>query len=335
MNNIKHLFIAVALSWLVIFMGTTGYMIIEGWSMMDAMYMTMITISTVGFSEVHQVSLPGRVFTIALVLLGVGFSMYTAGAVVQLMVEGQIRTIMGRKRLDKKISRLKGHFIVCGYGRIGRVLCRHLLDQNTAGLVAIEKEPELAPVMEQDNMLYLSGDATDELLLRRAGIENAAALVAVLTSDAENVFLVLTARQLNPKLFIMARASGERSLPKLKAAGADCIESPHEMGAVSMAQRLLRPTVTSFLNFAISDRRTDIQMEEIPVAPFSPLANVTLKDSGIRQEFDLIIIAVSKPDGSMAFNPSFETIITPGETLIAVGQAHNLRRLEKKLNVKG
>jgi voltage-gated potassium channel len=180
--------------------------------------------------------------------------------------------------------------------------------------------------------LYISGDAADEACLIKAGIQRAEGLVAVLATDTDNVFLVLTARQLSPELKIVARASLEASKNKLKAAGADSVESPYEMGAASMAQRIIRPTVTNFLDLAFAHTRKDILMEEIPVSDLSKLVNVQLKDSGIRQDFNLIIIAIKKLDGGMLFNPSFEAAIMPGDTVIAVGEVENLQKLAKILN---
>jgi voltage-gated potassium channel len=199
-------------------------------------------------------------------------------------------------------------------------------------LVVIDKDPELIPVMENDGVLYVTGEAGDETNLIKAGILRAKGLIAVLATDTENVFLVLTARQLAPELFIIARASQEEAKSKLKAAGADTVESPYEMGAVSMAHRIVRPTVTSFLDFAFAHTRKDIQMEEIPVDASSSLVHVMLKDSGIRQNYNLIIIAIKKPDGSMMFNPSFEAVIQPEDTVIAVGEVDNLQKLERILN---
>jgi len=233
--------------------------------------------------------------------------------------------------LDKKIARLKNHYIVCGYGRIGRTLCNSLRKQ-PIDLIVVEKERELIPTMDEDQILYVSGDAAQEANLYKAGIKRAKGLIAVLATDTDNVFVVLTARQLNPDLFIFARASQNEAKSKLQAAGANKVESPYDIGALSMAQRIIRPTVTNFLDLAFAHKRKDIQMEEIPVSPSSDLANVMLKDSGIRQRYNLIIIAIKKPDDSMLFNPSFETVIEVDDTVIAVGQEENLQKLEKVLN---
>ncbi|MDF1590893.1 MAG: potassium channel protein [Desulfobacterales bacterium] len=331
MDSTRHIILSVLMAALVVIMGTVGYMLFEGWDFLDSAYMTVTTLATVGYGEVHKVSRIGQVYTMVLIIVGVGFFLYVIGAVVQFMVEGRIRTILGRRRLDKKIDKLKNHYIVCGYGRIGMVLCKSLLT-NPIDLVVIDNKPDLETELMEDGFVYVSGDATDEAILLKAGIKRAKGLIAVLGTDAENVFLVLTARQLNPDIFIMARATYSKSKSKLKAAGADKVESPYEMGAVNMAQRIIRPTVTSFLDLAFTYKNKDIQMEEIPISVSSKLANIALKDSGIRQQFNLIIIAIKKRDGSMLFNPSFETVICGGDTVIAVGEENNLQKLEKILN---
>jgi voltage-gated potassium channel len=330
MDSTRHLLLSVLLALCILVLGAIGYMMIEGWDFLDAVYMTVITLTTVGYGEVHKISRIGQLYTILLIFIGVAFCLYVAGSVVQFMIEGRIRTILGRRSLDKKIDQLKNHYIICGYGRIGRVLCNQLKRKPIA-LVVIDKNRELIPILDEDKVLYLSGDATDEANLNKAGIQRAKGLVAVMATDTDNVFLVLTARQLNPDLYIIARASQYEAKSKLQAAGANKVESPYEMGAVSMAQRIIRPTVTNFLDLAFAHKRKDIQMEEIPVNSSSDLANVMLKDSGIRQQFNLIIIAIKKPDGSMLFNPSFETVIEAGDTVIAVGQEGNLQKLEKIL----
>ncbi len=331
MNSAQHLIIVSSLSVAIILLGSLGYMFIEGWTFLDGLYMTIITLTTVGYSEVRTLSSLGRIYTICLLFFGFGFFFYAAGAVVQFMVEGQIRTILGRRRLNRKIDRLRDHYVVCGYGRIGRVICKKLI-RKPIPLVVIEHNTDLVPRMEKDGVLYLTGEAADDAILLKAGIRKAKGLVAALATDADNVFLVLTARQLNPDLVIIARAGDEKAHSKLQAAGANRVESPYDMGAASMAQRILRPTVTNFLDLALSDRPKDIQMEEIPVSANSHLVGVMLKDSGIRQNYNLILIAIKKPDGSMLFNPSFEAVINIGDTVIAVGEDVNLQQLEKILN---
>jgi voltage-gated potassium channel len=257
MNNTKHLVISILLMLIVASFGTVGYVIIEGWNVLDALYMTVITLATVGYGEVHPVSFMGRIFTILLIFLGVGFTLYVISAIVQFVLEGQIREIFGRRRLDKKIAKLRNHYIVCGYGRIGRVLCKTLMEQ-PLDLVVIEKNEDRVPVMDEDKVLYISGDCIDRENIIKAGIEHAKGFIAVLATDSDNVFLILTARQLNPDVYILARSSKNESKAILLSAGADYVESPYDIGAASLAQKIIRPEVTNFLNLALGSSRKDI-----------------------------------------------------------------------------
>jgi voltage-gated potassium channel len=328
----RHFIISVLVLLAIIAFGAAGYMVIEGWNLTDALYMAIITITTVGFGEVHSISEVGRLYTIALIFLGGGFFIYGAGLVVQFFVEGSMKKILERRRLEKRISKIKDHYIVCGYGRIGKVLVKNLKNQRALQIVVVENNPELVEKMEEDKILYISGDATSEAVLLKAGIEKAKVIVAALATDAFNVFLILTAKQLNPDIFIFARTSCKESEPKLRTAGAHIVESPYEIGAMSMAQRILRPTVTSFLELAFASGNKDIQMEEIPVNPNSELVDIKLKNSEIRQRFNLILIAIKKEDGTMMFNPSHESTFKTGDTVIAAGNYENLIRFGKVLN---
>ena len=331
MDSARHIIISITVWLLIVIAGTMGYMVIEGWNLQDSFYMTVITYSTVGYGEVHNISKVGEIYTMCLIFLGVGFYLYVAGAIIQFMVEGKIRILMGRRKLDWDIDHLKDHYVVCGYGRIGKVLCETLQD---AGIdyIVIENDESLVSTMDADKVLYISGNAAEEGILLKAGITRAKGLVAALATDTDNVFLILTAKNLAPDIIVMARASGSRSKIKFEAAGADFIESPYEMGAVRMAQRIIRPSVTSFFDLAFTSKSKDIHMEEISVSASSALDNVMLKDSGIRQNYNLIIIAVKAADDTMMFNPSFETVIKAGETVLAVGEPENLKRLEAELN---
>ena len=311
--------------------GTVGYVVIEGWDFLDAFYMTVITLSTVGYGEVHQVSLTGRIFTILLVFLGVGFTLYVISAIVQFVLEGQIKKLFGRRLLDKKIEKLRNHYIVCGYGRIGRMLCNTLMKQ-PLDLVVIEKNKDLIPVMNEDKALYISGDCIDKENIIKAGIKHAKGFIAALATDSDNVFLILTARQLNPAVYILARASKNESKAILLSAGADCVESPYDIGAASLAQKIIRPEVINFLNLALGSSRKDIAMEAISVSASSNLVDVPLKDSGIRQKFNLIIMAIKRKNQEMLFNPSKTTAISQGDTVIAIGEYENLQKLAHALH---
>ena len=312
-------------------LGALGYMVIEGWSFLDAIYMTVITLATVGYGEVHEVSPTGRIFTVFLIFTGVGFFLYVAGNVVQFVVEGRIRHILGRRVLDKQISKLKDHFIVCGYGRMGRALCSYLI-QRYLDVVVIEQNVGRVPVMDNDGILYLVGEATDEAILLKAGIKRARGIIPVLGSDADNVFLVLIAKRLNPDIFVVARANQNESEKTLYDAGTDKVVSPFALGGRRMAHAILRPTVIHFLELAFADDDTDIHVEEFPVSAASKLIEVPLSESGLRQDLDLIILSVKKADGSMCFNPKASHQLEAGDTVVAVGRNKNLMQMARILN---
>ena len=330
MNKILKMELAVIIAVLIYGMGISGYMLIEKWSFLDAAYMTAITLSTVGFLEVQEPSNAGRIYTIFLIFTGVGYFLYLAGVIVQSIVEGEIRTLLGRQRLDKKIKLLEKHYIVW-YGRIGSVLC-NFIKEDTKNIVVIDQDETQAQVLEKNKLHYLIGDALDEALLIKGGIKKAGFLVAALATDTANVFLVLTARQLNPDIYIMARASSPEVGKKLLVAGANKVESPYDTGAVSMGLKLLRPTVSSFLDVALSRKSDAIQIEEIFIPKKSRYTQLALKDSGIRQNFNLIIIAIKKSSGEMIFAPHFETLLEARDTLILMGKTEDLQAFGKALN---
>lgn len=306
--------------------GTSGYMIIEGWDVIDSMFMTTITLATVGYSEVNAVSPQGRIFTVLLIIFGVSFFLYIAGNTMQFLVEGRIRVILGRRKLEKTIARLNDHYIICGYGRIGRGLCNYLRQKNLKVLI-VEKDETRIPVMEDDHVPYIIGEANEEENLEKAGIARAKGLLTVLGSDPDNVFVVLISKQLNPNLFVVARANQEMAKKTLESAGADKVISPYDLGARRMAHAILRPTVIHFLEMAFVDQNTDINFEEIPVAGNCKLINTTLMESKIRQKLDVLIIAIKKSDGTMEFNPKPDSLIQEGDTIITVGQEANLKEL--------
>ncbi|UCD33171.1 MAG: potassium channel protein [Desulfobacterales bacterium] len=331
MERTKLFFITIFLSLVLLMLGALGYMVIEGWSFLDAIYMTVITLATVGYGEVHEISPTGRIFTVFLIFSGVGFFLYVAGNVVQFVVEGRIRHILGRRVLDKQISKLKDHFIVCGYGRMGRALCSYLI-QKYLDVVVIEQNVGRVPVMDNDGILYLVGEATDEAILLKAGIKRARGIITVLGSDADNVFLVLIAKRLNPDIFVVARANQNESEKTLYDAGTDKVVSPFALGGRRMAHAILRPTVIHFLELAFADDDTDIHVEEFPVSAASKLIEVPLSESGLRQDLDLIILSVKKADGSMCFNPKASHQLEAGDTVVAVGKNTNLMQMARILN---
>ncbi len=331
MSKSRNMIFAAVMLALVVSTGTAGYMILEKWDFLDALYMTVITISTVGFNEVKPVSDPGRVLTMTILISGLGVLGYLVGSLTRTLVEGQLLQVMGRKKLERQIKALKEHYIICGYGRVGRIVCEEIKKTSPTPLVVIDRDSSVTAKLEEDGYLYILGDATEEECLFRAGIQSAKGLATALDSEADNVYITLTAKGLNPKLFILARAGRIGSEKKLLHAGANRVVSPHQIGGFRMAQALLRPTVTEFIDFAIIDPDTALSMEEIPIKPNSKLADVALVDSGIRKELDLIIVAIKKADGEMLFNPASHTRIQIGDTLIALGQRSSLIELAQLL----
>lgn len=307
--------------------GTSGYMLLEGWNFIDSLYMVMITLSTVGFMEVRPLSAMTRVMTILIILGGVGAFFYLGGSLAQMLVEGKLQTVLGKRRVLKIINELTGHYIVCGYGRIGKVVAHEIKNEGHE-VVVIEKDPEALSRLEQKNMLYINGDATEDETLLMAGLKKATCLITVLAQDASNVFVTLTANQLNPDLTIVARTDTESHVPRLKQAGAKLVFMPYSIGGLRLVQSVLRPTVTSLLDLAA---RGDInlQMEELPVAENSELVGKKVKDSGIRPQFDILVVAIKKSSGKMVFNPSPEIVIDQSDLLIALGKPENLQKLQK------
>lgn len=328
----KRLIFALIFITCVVIAGSAGYMLIEGWNCLDSLYMTVITIASVGYKEIHDLSPNGRIFTIILIISGVGSVTYALTTIAKIVVEGEIQEIFGRKRLEKKIKELKNHYIVCGYGRMGRIICRELKEKDIK-FVVIEKEPDTFESGE--DTLVLKGDATKDENLKEAGIEKAKGLISVLPTDAENLFVVLSARELNPKLFIVARAGEEGSEQKLLRAGADRVVSPYHIGGLRIAHTVLKPAVVDFIEFATKSGNIDLQMEEITVQNNSKLAGLTLDECGIGRDLGIIVVAIKKASGDMKFNPTFRTAIKAGDTLIALGEIPKLKTLEDMATAKG
>ncbi len=315
----------------ILFIGSVGYMLIEGWDFLDSLYMTVITITTVGFGEVREVTVLGRVFTIFIIFFGIGIIAYILGMVAQTMVELQVRSIIGRRKLGQKMKSMKNHYIICGYGRIGKIIARELAAKKMP-LVVIDSEPEEKQTMENEQAPYIIDDATSEEVLMEAGVDRAKGLVSVVASDADNLFITITARGLNPKIFILARADEEHTEKKLLRAGANKVVMPYLIGGHKMAQTLIKPAVTDFIDFAVGNREMGLEMGELVVSGKSRLNGATLVDSGIRQEMDVIIVAIRTKEGEMRFNPSSQTRIEAGDILISLGKSHDLEKLAAVLS---
>lgn len=310
--------------------GVAGYMLISGMGFVDALYMTVITLSTVGFGETLPLDASGRVFTISLIVCGLGVVAYAASQVVRELVEGEIRHALGRRKVQKQIAHMKGHIIVCGFGRMGAIVCKELAAK-PALFVVVENDHETVLHIEETGYLCVEGDATEDAILVEAGIERAAGLVTALSKDAENLYVVLTARELNAKLVIVARAEDGGSERKLMRAGATRVVSPYVIGGYRMAHALLRPAVLDVIDLATHDSDIELQIEEVTVVSGGFGEGETLQESGIRDRFGIIVIAIKKASGEMIFNPDAKTRIEAGDKLVVMGENPNLLGLERKV----
>ncbi len=314
----------------IILCGTFGYMFLEHLSFWDSMYLTIITIATVGYGDLVPSHPGGKVFTIFLLFAGAGLVMYTLSKITEAMVEGSLRKMLERRKMDKKIARLRDHFIICGFGRIGQVICEILEDAGRP-FVVIERDEEVLREIDQLGYISVAGEAEEDEILHVAGIERARGLIAVVSTDADNLFITLTARGLNPSLFILARSSGSRGTrTKLLRAGASKVISPYYIGARRMAQLLLRPTVTDFIDLAMYAGELGLRLEEILVSDNAAFAGKKLMESGIRKRHDIIVVAIKRHAGDMLFNPKPDTMILPGDIMIVLGEADHISALEKE-----
>lgn len=307
--------------------GTVGFHYIEHWGWFDSFYMVVITLSTVGYQEVHPLSFVGRVFCIVLIVAGVALVFLMIGAATQALLEFELFKVFGKRRMERDIATLREHYIICGAGRVGHSVA-HELARKPCPFVVIDATESSAAALDP-RWLAVVGDAANEKTLREAGIDRAAGLVAATTTDATNIYIVLTARGLNPRLKIIARATEERAERHLKTAGADVVISPYAAAGHRIAQSFLRPHLLDFLDIA-SDRSGTHQMliEEIKISPESSLAGTTVGSSGIHHRFGIMILAIRHADGNTRFNPEAPEPIQGNDHLIAMGETPQLAKLE-------
>ncbi len=330
-NTMRKYILFIAPLFLILVVGPIGYMLFENTSFLDGLYLTIITISTVGYGDIVPVTPSGRLFTVMLIFSGVGYLMYIFSQITEAMVEGGLQRFVERRKMHKKMSRLHNHYIVCGFGRIGQEISS-ILQENNRPFVVIENETEVVKEIDQLGYIELKGDASDDDILLEAGIKEARGLVAVVSTDADNLYITLTARGLNPNLFILTRSSGTPGVAKkLKRAGASKVISPYSIGARRMAQLIVRPTVVDFLDLAMQARELGLCMEELLVTAQTSFVDTTLMESGLRKKYDIIVVAIKRPDIPMIFNPGPKTKIQQDDILIVLGDNQQISALEKTL----
>jgi voltage-gated potassium channel len=309
--------------------GVLGYMVFEGWRFTDALYMTVITLTTVGYREVHVLDASGQLWTMLLLITGVGTLFYAAVSSVELVVEGTVRGYFGRRRVKAAIGRLNGHYILCGYGRVGRQVAREFAADDVP-FVIVEQDQEVLEECLAQGYLALLGEASDDEVLEEAGILRAGGLIAAVDSDADNVFVVLSARKLNPKLHIVARASSDESAAKLEIAGADRTLSPYAVGGRRLASLATQPLVVDFLDVVTrGEKGIEFRLEEFFVPEDSTIAEHTIGELKIGEKTGAIVLAIRTTEGNFDTTPSADDRLHAGDTLIVLGSRGQIERLER------
>ncbi len=306
--------------------GTMGYMFIEHWSFLESLYMTAISLTTVGFQEVRPLTDSGRIFTIFLITLGVGLFFYAISLLAEAIVEGQIKGIVERRRMEKKLNKLSNHYIVCGYGRLGKVICKELSVRKYP-VVVIDNDEETIKNAEKAGILCYKGDATLDETLLNVGIKRARGLITVLGTDADNVYITISARTLNSKLTIVSRAEDENAERKMFQVGATKVISPYKIGAVRMALAVLKPTLTEFLDLASHSVGFDLDIEQIPIEKGSELDGKALKEINLREKTGVTVIAIKKRGGHMTMQLNPNIPLEAGDVIIAMGSTSGIKKV--------
>lgn len=324
----QRLLSAILLVICVLEAGVAGYQLIEGWNFLDSLYMTVITMAGVGYAETHPLSTSGRTFTIFLVIMGVGTLAYALTATAALLVEGVLTGILGRRKMEAEISKLRDHIILCGIGKVGRHVAEEFLKVRVP-FVVIEKEGERIRQMQKiGQFLYVEGDATQDEILMKAGIQKARGLVAAISSDRDNLFIVLTARGLNPNLRIVTQAVEIEDRAKLAKAGADAVVSTRFIGGLRMASEMIRPTVVSFLDKMLRASGDALRVEEAEIPAGSRLAGSPLGEAGIHEKTGLVVVAITRGETYQLVNPGPDVRLQEGDRLIVCATTEQLAKLK-------
>ncbi|MGB0386962.1 MAG: potassium channel family protein [Ardenticatenaceae bacterium] len=319
------------LGWFIL--GIVGFIFIEEMTFIDAAYMTVITLTTVGFGEVVPLSPYGRLFTIILILLGVGTTAYAVQKAVAVILEESLWITLGEREMNRQLSKIKDHYIVCGYGRMGREITREF-ERHGAGFVVIDQDESLRPKLLDMHVPHVIGDATYDEVLLKAQIKKARGLLAVVNSDADNVLIVLSAKGLNPQIQVVARATNDEMENKLRRAGADNVISPYVIGGQRMAFALVRPAVNDFLNTVVYSEELDSEMGQLIIQKGSSLIGTTLRESQLRHRWGAIVVAIRSQEGRITISPDPNRKLRLGDTLIVVAPTENIQRLEEGWSMK-
>ncbi len=331
MNPFRRLIPAGIILLIVIGIGITGYMLVEHWTFLDSIYMVVITLTTIGFMEVHPLSSAGRILTMIIAVSGVGATFYAAIQTIEIIVEGEILGYRKRKKMDKRIMEMKNHYLICGYGRVGHQVAA---DFSASGIayVVIDSKPETVSELEPKGVPHLIADATSDAILQEAGIRRARGLVACSDSDVANVYVTLSARALNPSLYIVARAGRIETENKLRMAGANRVISPYSISGRRMAAMVTRPVTSDFLDMVTHGGELEFRLHEIPVPDNSSLIQKTISDAEIRSKSGSLVLAIHRADGSFNLQPRASSMINKGDTIVVIGTQEQIDSLEKLLS---
>jgi voltage-gated potassium channel len=324
-GNYRRILFALLAVTIAIGSGTVGFFLIEGWSILDSLYVAAQTVTTVGYGDLTPATRNGRIFSTIFMLAGVGVVLYALTATVHAIVQSELVATFGQRRQSRKMSKLRNHFIICGAGRVGSHLVRALLGSEETFIV-IERDQQKVSELNDLGVIVLVRDATLEETLHEAGVEHARGLAACLPDDADNVYIVLTARDLNPRLHIVARAAEEQAESKLIRAGANRVVAPTIIGGHRMAMALTKPAVEDFIG-SITANKLELAFEQLEVEPSSSLVGQRLSKTNIRSELDIVVVSIRRSNGQILFNPSGEATIESGDILIAIGHAESLMKL--------
>jgi voltage-gated potassium channel len=322
-----YILLAIAATLLI---GTVGFTVIDHYPPFDAFYMTLTTMTTVGYGEIHPLSHSGRVFNSFLIFFGVTTIFIAIGAMTQTIIEREFGEAIGKRRHKRMIENLKDHYIICGYGRVGRGAAAELQHAGVP-FVVVDISPERVERAMLAGMLAVTADSTRDETLREVGIDRARGLVAALATDADNLFVILSAKGLNPKIYVAARAAEESAEAKMRRAGADAVFAPYSITGHRLAQSLLRPHVVQFLDFTTKDIGMDIAIEQVRVSEQSEMVSRSIREMQIGRNVGVIVMAIRKGDGRMMFNPTADTTVAGGDYLIVMGRQENLDSLEALL----